>query len=116
MEDVYDKNGNCDIIKEHILLDRLTLTFGQAIVRNAVVIDRANHIYIGDSIWPQYSKPDISDEKLFNSFFESITPIYFRYFGFAEKDTALISMEFSDKKTLELELSCDEIGNTDRRK
>lgn len=116
MLDVYDKNGNCDIIKDHILLDRLTLTFGQAVVRSAVVEDGAKLICIGNSILPQSTELDFSDKGGFNSFFKSITPIYIRDFRAEKEDTAAFFARFSDKKRLKFELSCDEISNTDGRK
>jgi hypothetical protein len=116
MEEVYDKNGNCDIIKDHILLDRLILTFGQAVIRSAVVEDHANLVRIGNSIWPQSIELDISDEGSFNTFFENITPINIRNFRAEREDTATLYAQFSNKKTLKFTLSCDEISNIENNR
>jgi hypothetical protein len=112
MENVYDKNGNCDIIKDHILLDRLTLTFKQTVVRSVVVKNHACLVRVGNSIIPQSTEYDISDKDGLIAFFDSITPIYIRDFQAEREDTATFFAQFSDKKTLVFKLSCDKIGNT----
>ncbi len=111
MENVYDKNGNCDIIKDHILLDRLILTFKQAVVRSVVVKNHACLVRAGNNIIPQSTEYDISDKEGLIAFFKSITPIYIRDFQAEREDTATFFAHFSDKKTLTFTLSCDEIGN-----